>query len=86
MLRGFALDSLFKDAAKGIASNPHAPKCDCGCVPNVMSLHDQARERARRRAEKAAAEAAAADKKQEQVVDQEEEEECEVIACEAASE
>ena len=32
MLRGFAFDSLFKEAAKGVASSPHAPKCDCGCV------------------------------------------------------
>ena len=60
MLRGFALDSLFKDAAKGVSSGTHPDKCDCGCIPNVMSLHDQARERARRRQEKAAAAAAAA--------------------------
>ena len=38
----------------------HKPLCDCGCVPNVMSLHEQAKERGRRRAEKAAAAAAAA--------------------------
>ena len=42
------------------ADSTHGPKCDCGCVPPIMSLHDQARERAKRRKEKAAAEAAAA--------------------------
>jgi hypothetical protein len=31
-----------------------AASCDCGCVPAIMSLHEQAKERARRRAEKAA--------------------------------
>ena len=44
MLRGFGLDSLL-----GQKTHNTTPNCQCGCVPNVMSLHDAARERARRR-------------------------------------
>ena len=32
-----------------------APDCNCGCVPNVMGLHEAARERGRRREAAAAA-------------------------------
>ena len=70
MMRGFGLDGLFKEAAKGIVAPPkdeeHKPLCDCGCVPNVMSLMDQAKERARRRTEKAAAKEGNADAEQQQ--------------------
>lgn len=47
MLRGFSFNTLLGTQRSGGGS--HLPKCDCGCVPNVMSLHDQAKERARRR-------------------------------------
>jgi hypothetical protein len=46
MMRGFAFDGLFKGT-----SEAHKRDCECGCVPNVMSLHEAAKERARRRAE-----------------------------------
>ena len=53
MLRGFSFDTLLGTQRKsGIGA--HIPKCDCGCVPNVMSLHEAAKERARRRAQDAA--------------------------------
>jgi hypothetical protein len=49
MLRGFGFDSLLgKASAHNAADN-----CNCGCVPNILSLHDAAKERARRRAEAA---------------------------------
>ena len=43
MLRG--LEGLLK----GRGSAHKEVDCACGCVPNIMSLHGQARERARRR-------------------------------------
>ena len=48
MLRGFSLDALMGTARSG---GPHTQACSCGCVPNIMSLHEAARERARRREE-----------------------------------
>ena len=39
---------------KGSAHASNDPKCQCGCVPNIMSLHEQAKERARRREAEAA--------------------------------
>lgn len=48
MMKGFAMLS-------GLPSAHKQNNCTCGCVPNIMSLHDQAKERARRREEAAAA-------------------------------
>ena len=54
MLRGFSLEAMLKgDGLKEQQS--HDGGCQCGCVPNILSLHEQAKERARRRKEKEAA-------------------------------
>ena len=43
MLRGLTA------VLSGKAAHSTEPNCQCGCVPNIMSLHEQAKERARRR-------------------------------------
>lgn len=51
MLRGFSLETLLGTQRAGALqrSIAHVANCACGCVPNIMSLHEQANERARRR-------------------------------------
>ena len=48
MLRGFGLETLLGTQRAG-ALFTHVANCACGCLPNIMSLHEQANERARRR-------------------------------------
>ena len=53
MLRGFSFDSLLGRGGP-LTAHRSSEACDCGCLPSMLSLHEQAKERMRQRDARAA--------------------------------